>query len=289
MAFPGSPLTFPLAGALSRPLNTVRRWASAGGGGPWSPADVTLTSSMIWEVVDAVAPLYTNSAGTTAATANADPINYVPIQRGATIANKAYPNLRSYLDNGTYAAALLTTDGTHARAIRCANSADPALFPAGAFPSEYTHTATTSLFAARIRADLTGATEPGFTLYGSDNGTFALGPGILAKTFPTLYEWGAAFDAQFNSSTVDVVDDTWVTIVVTGDQTDGMKMYINDPVTPAYTNASLKPVITTQRSLGLRSGAGLMGFDLHRLIFGNGIDLAEASVADVMTWLEANS
>lgn len=268
------------------PLLTLFAAATGGGSAPagWSPNDVTLDSTMVFEVVDIASDLYTSVEGATLATADGDPVGRLPTLRGATITEKAYPSLVPYSSNMTYAPTLQTTDPTHNRVLRFPGDNFAALALAGSLDSKYAVLATTALYAHRFK---TGAAGGGGTLpLWSRNPN---GPGItMSNASPNRFSvahdpYGAEIVTAFT-----IPANTWVTVVVVADQVNGTTVYINDPDTPVATFPSLKPTVADSRVhpfVNIYAGSLFLA---RRSIHANNIDLAETPVAGVMAWLEAN-
>lgn len=264
-----------------------RATAAVGGGAydGWLPSDVTLTETMIWEAFDAAATLYTDVAGTTEAMANADPVGNWPTQRAATVDNYAYPSISPDAGNMTYAASLLTGDATHPRAVRLPPGL-ARMYQLGDKATLYYRAATTSLFAIRVRVSTTGAVADWcFPL----NKTTVTGFGVGFRESGGVMYYGATSEPGVapiaSSTTVDF--DTWVSLVLVADNTGG-SLYVDDATTPVLTSASLAIPYASWDGLRMMEAMAFKTVDIHRAIFGNGIDLAEAPVADVMAWLEAN-
>lgn len=238
---------------------------------------------MTWECFDADRTLYSEagSTPTTLATANADPVGAWSTIRGANIAGRAYQRLRPYADNMTYAASLLVGDATHNRCVRLSSSSVKEMDPNADFNNPYNRGDTTMLVGMRVRIH-SGVTASGWGIWGYD--VAGVGPGIgFINSGGRKWACHTTASAMSPSSSA-VVEDVWTTVLMRADAS-GTSLYVDDPDTPVFTSAVMTPAGVTTRSLVLYSLTSV-GFDIYRMILGGDIDLTDAPVGDVMSWLE---
>ena len=263
--------------------------AYRGGAPAWTPADVTVSASITWEVLDASGTMYGDVAHTTPITANNDPIGAIPTLRGATIQHRATEFWLPRNSNMTYAPVLKTTDATYSRVVACVADSLKEMVPGGIFDDAAQNIYLSEdafMFAIRIKHHIDAASAFGELVFLGYDFASSSGPGFLVgdSTY-TKYKVGPRSGAFTGTGVERVATDVWSTVVmlVTG---SGTSLYLNDPVTPVYTNAGLTPLQYTGRSIGFGTLNASQAISFRRFIVGSNFNAAEAPIAGVMSWLE---
>ena len=268
----------------------MRRGAVAAAAPAWTPADVTVSASITWEVLDASGTMYGDVAHTTPITANNDPIGAIPTLRGATIQHRATEFWLPTSSNMTYAPVLKTDDATYSRVVELNDAAIKWVTPNGIFDNAAENlyqSETTYMVGIRIKhLFAVSSANTYLIIMGSDNGSDKRGPGTGVGNLSEPSYVVSAIDATVtDTNVVRVADNVWSTLVMVSNGS-GTSLYLDDPVTPISTNPAMTTLQWTGRSLGISTIESATAFRFRRFIVGSNFDGSEAPIAGVMSWLD---